>query len=90
MDLSLSNQNLFNGSSNTLNMLLGGQGMIDFLLDVIFTPSKAWIGIIIGILVSACIYFLFPESGLRNTFAMVAVVAGFLIGFILLSDMDKK
>jgi membrane associated rhomboid family serine protease len=64
--------------------------MIDFLLAVIFTPSKAWIGIIIGILVSACIYFFFPESELRNTFAMAAVVAGFLIGLVLSADMDKK
>lgn len=64
--------------------------MIDFLLDVIFTPSKAWIGIIIGILVSACIYFFFPESELRNTFAMAAIVAGFFIGVVLSADMDKK
>jgi uncharacterized membrane protein YraQ (UPF0718 family) len=64
--------------------------MIDFLLDVIFTPSKAWGGVIIGILISACIYFFFPESELRNTSAMAAIVAGFLIGLFLSAETDKK
>lgn len=64
--------------------------MIDFLLDVIFTPSKAWLGILIGILVSACIYFFFPDSELKNTFAMAVIVAGGGIGLILSADIDKK
>ncbi len=64
--------------------------MIDFILDVLFTPSKAWIGILFGIIVAAGVYFLFPDCEIKNTLAMGAVVVGFLVGFVLSANVDKK
>jgi len=62
--------------------------MIDIILDLIFTPSKVWIGTFLGILVAACIWFFLPESNgnAKDYLSMGAIVVGFLTGLILSSS----
>ncbi len=64
--------------------------MLDILLDLIFTPSKVWIGTFFGILIAACIWFFLPENDANDYLAMGSIVGGFLIGFIFSSSDNLK
>ena len=56
--------------------------MIDFILDVFFTPSPVWAGIALGFLAATGAWLLLPGNIDRASVGAWCVAAGFIGGLV--------
>lgn len=56
--------------------------MIDFLIDVLFTPGPVWVGLGLGILAAAGAWYLLPETMDRISIGAWFVGIGFIGGLV--------
>ena len=66
--------------------------IIEIIIEIIFTPSRVWVGAIIGIIIAVIAWNYLPESTNRSAIAAWAIGLGFVIGwvFTLSSEKDKQ
>ena len=64
--------------------------MIDFILDVLFTPGPVWVGVALGVLVAFGAWYFLPETIDRTSIGAWAIAIGFVGGWLISLPIKKK
>ena len=64
--------------------------MIEFLVEALFTPGPAWVGLAIGILVASGVWMMLPASVDRASICGWVVGGGFMGGLLWAAATDMK
>ena len=56
--------------------------MLDFLIEVLFTPGRAWICFAAGFVAAYLAWTYLPESVNRAAIGGILIMAGFVVGLI--------
>lgn len=69
----------FNGTES------GAGRLIDFILDLLFTPFSLslWLGTALGVLAASAAWFMLPATADRASAGALCVVVGFFAGLVL-------
>ena len=64
--------------------------MIDFIIEVIFTPSAVWLGLLLGALAAAVAWYLLPEAMDKASIGAWFIGLGFVGGLFFCLPFNKE